>query len=100
MCEDAFKRFRRVQSRYPQKSRDCFIVMAKAGKSVEVLTDLAPDGLLKEDAINWEVTKKLRQDPKYAAFLKWAKDNGAVFPRVPSRLSARSTTQWPSVPTA
>jgi len=37
---------------------------------------------LLDTQINWEITNKLRKEPKYANFIKWAQDNGAIFPSV------------------
>ena len=38
--------------------------------------------LIGDNEINKELTEKLRKDPKFVAFNKWATDNGAIFPRV------------------
>ena len=39
------------------------------------------NGLSDED-INWPVTEKLRKEPKFVAFNKWANDNGIIAPNV------------------
>jgi len=37
---------------------------------------------LRDSEVNWPVTKKLQNDPKFIAFNKWARDNGVLHPKV------------------
>lgn len=37
---------------------------------------------LSTDDINWELTNKLKAEPKYIAFNNWAKENGVIMPNV------------------
>ena len=40
------------------------------------------NGVSNSNGVNWEITEKLKKDPKAIAFNKWARENGAIFPRV------------------
>jgi len=37
---------------------------------------------LDDDEINWEITERIRKEPKFIAFNKWASDNGIISPNV------------------